>query len=162
MRRSVCVFALALLAACGFSPMYGTSSEEATASRAAIAVEPIGERSGQSLRNILLDRGFGDVPVKDGMKLYVEPLVLTEFDLGLAPDNTATRRQLSVASGMTLKNGDTVLTTRKLTANSTYNVLVSQYGTIVSRQNAEKQVIEELARQIEMHTTLYLKDHSTP
>lgn len=139
--------------------MYGTSGSQATITREAIAVEPIPERYGQMLRNILLDRGFGDVPTSDGYVLSVSPLVTSEFDLGLAPDNTATRRQVTISTTMQIKKAGLILLDRKLTANNTYNVLVSQYGTVVSQQNTSKLVIDELARQIELQSALYMKDH---
>lgn len=138
--------------------MYGTSADTAAANREAIAVQPIAERNGQQLRNILLDRGFGDTPVAGGLTLLVAPLAISETDLGLAPDNTATRRLFSISSGIILKRGNEVLLNRGISATSTYTVLISQYGTLVSRQDAEKQTLTDLARQIEMHTTLYLKD----
>ena len=51
---------------------------------------------------------------------------------------------------------DQVVLTRQLNAVSSYNVLPSEFSTRASEQNAREAILNDLARQIEQHVTLYL------
>lgn len=146
------------LAACGYTPVYapapsadgGKTSPQAEF--AAIYVVPMPDRIGQQLRNELLDKGFS--ADETGTDLVLAEMVATEFDLGLAPDNTATRRQLTLTGRMLMTRDGEALIDRTIVARTTYNVLISQYGTTVSRDSAERQVIGDLVRQIETQVAL--------
>lgn len=126
-----------------------------------ITLATMPDRTGQLLRNTLLDRGFGDADRAGDTKLVFNELSETEIDLGIAPDNTATRRQVTITGVLVITRKGEIILERKLTSRATYNVLVSQYGTIVSKENAQKQAIDDLARQIEIQTTL-LWNNGTP
>ncbi len=143
------------LSACGFSPVYSTKNVSTELSQ--ITVRPIPERTGQLLRNNLLDRGFGTSSQSGALDLKVENLRVTEVDLGIAPDNTSTRRQLTVLGSLRLYEDDKTVLDRQIVARTSYNVLLSQYGTNVSRDNALSLAINDLARQIETHSLLAIK-----
>lgn len=146
---------VALLAACGFEPMYASKTTDVQMGQ--VNVHPIPEREGQQLRNALLDRGFGDAGAPGGYELTIPTIAVSEIDLGIAEDDTATRRQLTMSVGITLSRDGKQLLARTLTGRTTYNVLISQYTTIVSQDAARRIVIEDLARQIETQIVLTLR-----
>ena len=144
--------ALLTITACGFTPMYASKTTNVQMEQ--VNVHPIPEREGQELRNALLDRGFGDSDTAGGLELTIPGVALSEIDLGIAEDNTATRRQLTMSVGLKLSRDGKEILARTLVARTTYNVLVSQYTTLVSQDAARRMVIEDLARQIETQIVL--------
>lgn len=146
---------LLCLSACGFTPVYGDKAVSTELSN--ITVRPIPERIGQILRNNLLDRGFGTSSQTNKIDLIVENLRYSEVDLGIASDNTSTRRQLTVMGTLQLTDKDTIIMSRSVVARTSYNVLLSQYGTNASRDSALNLALNDLARQIETHSLLTIK-----
>lgn len=154
---------LLFLCGCGYEPLYapqasstGTSGTSVQQQFSSIYVMPLAERTGQLLRNDLLDRGFTNNETAS-MALTINNLLAAEVDLGLASDNTATRRQLTLQGRMILTKNGVTIADRDIVTRTTYNVLVSQYGTIVSRDSAIRQAVEDFARQVETHAALLLR-----
>lgn len=147
-------FMIMCVAACGFTPVYDTQNVAGELSQ--VTVRPIPEREGQLLRNNLLDRGFGTLGGGD-IDLAMGTLDVSEIDLGISSDNTSTRRQITVTGQLRLMKKETVILDRLIVARTTYNVLLSQFGTNVSRDNALDLAINDMARQIETQTLLTLK-----
>ena len=90
--------------------------------------------------------------------LTIINLLPTEIDLGISSDNTATRRQLTLQGSLVVTKNGQKIADRALVARAPYNVLISQYATIVARENAERQAVNDLARQIETQIAVLLKD----
>lgn len=161
MRHSLLALLLVFLTACGFHPVYAPSNLD-TNQLSNIKVESMAERSGQQLRNLLLDRGFGDGAAgSNGYSLTVIDFLETEISLGIAKDNTTTRGQLIVTGKLLLsKEGKEVLR-RPLRGSATYTVLVSQYGTIAAEDSARRQSLNDIAQQVETHVTLYMRENES-
>jgi LPS-assembly lipoprotein len=164
MRLLILFTAIFLLSSCGFSPMYGDStSKNNTAiktelSNVDIAIIP--DREGQYLRNALIDRFYiNGIPASPKYRLQINKVTenISNFDVTI--DSEVTRRQLKLITTMfliDLETGKPVLK-RNLQAITSYNVLESEFSTIVTEQSARDAALDDIARQIERNTVLYFK-----
>ena len=151
------------LAACGFQPMYGNHSVSGHNSpRTAlnkIDIEIIPNREGQFLRNALIDRFYsGGYPANAEYILNIKAIQERIFDFDVTIEDEATRRQIELSSSFHLTNKKTgkAVLTRSLKATTSYNVLESEYSTIVTEQSAREAALDDLARKIERDIVLYL------
>ena len=167
--RLFSIFAVLILGACGFSPMYGTNSinNENTAQTTRvqsalndISVAIIPNREGQYLRNALIDRFyFNGTPTSARYNLVVDPIRERTYNFDITRDSEATRRQLELNTTMKLTDrtsGEVVLE-RALNSIASYNVLSSEFSTLVTEQNARDDALSDFARQIEREIALYFK-----
>jgi LPS-assembly lipoprotein len=151
--------ALPLLGGCGFRPVYGDRgvATAPAAALATVAIDTIPERSGQVLRNLLIDRFYADGrPDKPTWRVAVQ-LSMAEEELGILKDATATRARLRLLANYELietSTGKTVYRTFSRAIVS-YNILDAQYGTLISRQDAESRGLTELAEDIRTRLALY-------
>ncbi len=151
-RRSF-LFALfaAGLSGCGFEPLLGRAGDSADAIEelAAIRIEPIPDRSGQVLRNALLDRltPQGQIP---GAR-YVLRIRLQEprQTILLRRDDVISRSSYSAqatfdlrdAQGQRVFSGNSSFTTD-------YEIASSEFATRTSLENARDRVMELVASDI--------------
>ena len=149
------------LSACGFAPVYApaNNNREVTADFAAIQIDVISDRSGQILRNELIDRLNAKGRTTSKYRLNV---ILTEQQIGLAiaRDATLTRTQTIEIGDINLidiQTGKSLLA-RHLSASSTYNVLPSQFSTLVTEQDSKERSLRMLADQITTALSLYFKN----
>lgn len=154
---------LVTLTACGFRPVYGVNRDMPVGVEeklAEVSISNIPDREGQYLRNALIDRFYrAGRPADPGYALSFQPLTenLSELDITKSADTT--RAQLRIETTMTLNDshtGNTVLS-RRLTAITSYNVLGSEFATRVTEDNARKNALDDLARQVEMQLGLYFR-----
>jgi LPS-assembly lipoprotein len=164
MKFFVSMMMLALLAACGFTPMYGSGAGSkglsATQGLDKVEIALIPDQSGVYLRNILIDHFYQDgYPSSPTHILQVTNLKETEADLDITVDSEATRKQIRVTANMALldKTTGAVVVTRQLTAITSHNILGTQFSTRVSENDAREAALADLARQIESQTALYFK-----
>ena len=161
-RKISVLMMLLLLGGCGFSPMYG-SSGQGGGSRdylSQIAIDNIPDRTGQYLRNRLIDRlQSGGMAADPAYTLSVAPVQESRTDLDITKSADATSAQLDLSTTMVLRKtatGESVVT-RSLKATTSYNILSSQFTTRVSEDNARLNALDDLARQIEQQVLLYRK-----
>lgn len=162
MIRAIPLIFCLFLAACGFSPVYGTASHSKNSSAEAnldqISISIIPDREGQYLRNALIDRFYAHgEPKNPSYQLIINKINEQVSDFDITVDSEATRRQLRLTSNLKLvdkKTGEAVLT-RSLLAITSHNVLESEFSTLVTEQSARDAALNELARQVERHLTLY-------
>lgn len=150
------------LAACGFTPLYGTAGDkgQVTAGLTDVYIDNIPDREGQYLRNALIDRFYlTGRPDNALYSLTVAPISESSADLDITKSSDATRAQLRLATRMLLTDRATgkLLLERNLTSITSYNVLQSQFTTRVSEQNARENALDDLARQIEQQLALYFR-----
>jgi LPS-assembly lipoprotein len=162
LRANLFLIAVLLLSACGFSPLYGTHSATEKAGVAAsldqVRIDNIPDRSGQYLRNALIDRFYrGGTPADPRYVLHVTPVYETRTDLDITKSSSATRAQLRLDVEMTLVDhrGGTTVLQRKLIAITSYNILQSQFTTRVSEEAARQSALDDIAGQIERHLALH-------
>lgn len=154
----MCVFFV--LAACGFTPMYGSSGQNAPKVLSNIDIALIPNESGVYLRNLLIDRFYQNgYPQNPDYALNINNITETKTDLDITIESDATRKQIKLTADLQLKDTRTgqVVLSRNLRALTSYNVLDSQFTTRVSEQDARQAALSDLARQIENQVVLYLK-----
>ncbi len=144
---------LFLLAACGFSPIYGSRDGKGAPTTDALSqvfIENIPDENGQKLRNKLMDRMYyGGRPAAPKEILSVA-LTSTEVDLGIQKDATSMLRELTLRATYTLVNKEDAGTLLSGAASSIvlYSKLDAQYGTLAAQRNAYDRAINEVAEQI--------------
>ncbi|PCJ01762.1 MAG: hypothetical protein COB14_03375 [Alphaproteobacteria bacterium] len=154
------------LSACGFEPIYGThmqsnaGQESVQSQLAQVSINGIPDREGQFLRNALIDKFYRDGhPQNPRYTLQIEPINESTVDLDITKSSDATRAQLHLKTSMRLIDEGTgeIVLTRSLRSIASYNVLTSEFATRVSAQNTRENALNDLARQIELQISLYLR-----
>ena len=154
------------LSACGFEPIYGTKmqsnagQESVEGHLAQVKISGIPDRDGQFLRNVLIDKFYRDGrPQNPRYTLQVEPIKERTIDLDITKNSDATRAQLHVSTSIKLVDQETmeIVLKRSIKSIASYNVLTSEFATRVSAQNTRENALNDLARQIELQISLYLK-----
>jgi LPS-assembly lipoprotein len=129
------------LAACGFKPLYGEQGADnaaVTTDLAAIRIEAIPDRIGQKMYNLLYERltpnGKADVP-KYSLHVHIRETV---EELLYERDETATRANLTLRADYELRRieDDEVIAKGTSRSTSGYDILSSQYATLVSKDDA--------------------------
>ena len=158
---------LLLVTACGFRPLYGTTAkvENGTVANtlAQVQIDNIPDRSGQYLRNALMDRFYRNGRPADPLyTLQVTNLSENLTDLDITKSSSATRAQLRLDAEINLidHRGAQTAMKRRLVAITSYNVLNSQFTTRVSEEAARQSALDDLAAQIERHMALFLSGKS--
>lgn len=160
LRAALLLLALLPLAACGFEPLYGNRQQSGDAvfnDFQQIKIATIPERSGQLLRNDLLDRlNYGGEPQQPRYELKVN-LKETEREVLVRADQVATAVDLTLSASyqlVDLSNG-TVLSSASPQSIVRYNVLASPYATLSSAQDARRRAAEQLADDIRTRLGVY-------
>lgn len=132
------------LAACGFEPIHATRPGQAvTGDLASVRIAPIQDRSGQVLRNYLLDRlsPLGQ-PAAARYTLTVR-LIEPRQTLALRRDDVISRVGYSATATFELADAAGKRVTSGTSSFATdYEVTSSEYATLVSQQNARDRVLE--------------------
>jgi len=83
----------------------------------------------------------------------------TRSDLDVTVESEATRRQIRLEAPMTLTDETTgeVVMARTLIAISSYDVIGSQFTTLVGEDDAREAALNDIARQIETQVSLYFR-----
>ena len=157
--RALLLIATLLLAACGFTPIYGKlGNGDVQKNLNNIEISSIPDHQGQQLRNNLIDRFYHDGrPSNPTYTLLVEPILESKTDLDLTKNASATRSQLTIATHMRLidKSNNAILLECPINSSASYDILDSRFTTRVSEDNAEQNALEDMARQIEQQIVLY-------
>lgn len=136
-----------LLAGCGFEPLH--AQRGAVAALPPIRIEPIPERSGQILRNYLLDR----VSPRGEGGAQAHTLVIRLFEprqvLALRRDDVISRMGYSAVASYELIDA---AGKRVVVGNSSYStdyeITNSEFATLAAQQNARDRVLELVADDI--------------
>ncbi len=143
--------ALGFLGGCGFQPLYGKSfAAYGPEEFAAIKIRPIQDRIGQQLHNHLLSLlNPGGRPKKPR---YVLTATVSESvaSLGVRKSAFATRANLTLRINYRLSRipgGGTVVAGKEAIIVS-YNILDSDFATLMAEKNARARAVRELAQAI--------------
>lgn len=148
------------LTACGFEPLYGNRSASGDAAFNdfhQIKVATIPERSGQMLRNELLDRlNYRGEPTQPLYELKIEmkeerrDVLVRSDEIATATDMTltATYQLVDRKDGKVLASGSPRSIVR-------YNVLASPYATLNSAEDARRRAAKQLAEDIRARLGVY-------
>jgi LPS-assembly lipoprotein len=146
---------LTLLQGCGYQPLYGANTPAAQ-QLPLVQINNIPDRLGQQVRNRLIDRFNQDGrPGSPEYTLDIS-LVPTVYELGIALDDSATRAELSLAANYTLRNmqGAAVLS-GSTTAVTNFNILRSQYATLIGEQDAYDRGVAQVSEDITRRVSLF-------
>jgi LPS-assembly lipoprotein len=162
MRRRI-FFATALpgaLASCGFQPLYGAYQDGSIVDDfASIKILPIQNRSGQILRNYLLDgltpRGEPERPTYRLRVTLIEPRAT---NLGISRTDAVVRYSYSTTAVFSLEDrSGNVLTRDGISSVSSYEVTNSEYATFASRGNAADRVLEDISHEMKARLAVWFR-----
>jgi LPS-assembly lipoprotein len=145
------------LSGCGFRPIYGEAAK-ADERLNQVDIALIRDRSGQQLRNYLIDRMYlNGRPDRPEYDLSIS-LAEVQVDLGIQKDATATRSQITIAATyvLTSRAERKLLTTGSVRQLSSYNVLPSEYATLVAEQDARERTLRAIGDDIVLRLSLFL------
>ena len=151
---------LLALQGCGFQPLYGDRpGATAIQNLAAINIAIIRDRTGQLLRNELLDRmNPKALNVAPQYSLSVD-LTESRQNLAVRRDDTATLANLILSANYTLtaNTGDELLTGTVRSFNS-YNISSSDFATLAAETDARARAARDLADGITIRISVFLAD----
>ena len=155
--------ALSVLAGCGFTPLYGAHSANhapAVISQfAAIEIPPLPDRIGQQMRNLLIDALHPNGAAGDYRYRLSVAITKAIVNLGLQQNSTSTRGQVRITVKYSLvdeQSGKTLLT-ETLRTSTGYNILINQFSSVLSQEDAEAQGLQQLSEDMTQHLALYFK-----
>lgn len=148
-----------LVSACGFQPLYADRQDKRSVAEdfADVKILPISNRSGQILRNELIDRMNPNGQPSDAKYNLEVRQSVAKQTLGIRIDETATRanmqfsasfRLIEVSSGAVVYKSSTAATT-------SYNIVSSDYGTISAERDARKRGSLLIAESITVRLAAY-------
>ena len=156
------VLAPLLATACGFRPLYGdigTGRDTATV-LAEVAVEIIADRTGQQLRNELLDRlNPRGRPANPVYRLRVTLQESTQR-LAIRRDDTATLASLTLTAGfelISLSQSEAVLSGNVRSVNS-FDISEEEFATVSAERDARTRAATDLADGITARIAVFLAD----
>ena len=161
--------ALVALAGCGFKPLYGengaTGSPGVQSWLSQVSINPIRSRTGQILRNELIDRmNPRGQPGGGASYSLVIRLNATKQELGIRRDETATRANLILTANfeMTERSSGAVILRGISRSITSYNILDNEYSTLVAERNAQARGADQLAQDITTRLALYFNRTKRP
>ena len=155
------------LAGCGFHPLYGSGSgkpggddPKALAELQQVRVDTIADRQGQELRNFLIDDIHGEGVPPPATHDLVISYTESQVDLGLSNNAVTTRGQLTISATFRLKDSQTgvVQTSGVAQEIRAYNILTSEFATILSRDAAESRALQSAADDIATRLAFYFEN----
>jgi LPS-assembly lipoprotein len=162
MRTSFALLALCLgLAGCGYHALYGErATAVSTEDLARVYVAGIPDREGQILRNDLIVRlNPNGEPSRPTYTLTVG-LSVASTGVSLSRDNTTSRTSITTTAKYTLVDSATGKALFSATSRATdaYDVLISDYATLVSRDDAVARAIREVSDDVRTRLAVYFQD----
>jgi LPS-assembly lipoprotein len=157
--------ALTGLSACGFHSVYGGHSSDGSPVSEQlnqVAIDSIPDRTGQMLRNDLIDRMYGKGrPALPAYHLSVT-LRTSQEDLGILANATTALAAVHAFGDYTLKdaNGKT-LTKGSAQSTASYDKLTSMYASQAAQDGALERTVREVSEQITARLSLYFSEKPT-
>jgi LPS-assembly lipoprotein len=141
-----------LLSGCGFRPLYLKGKQNPQPDLTAIEIRPIVDRKGQILRNLLLDQLMPKGPSAHSAYVLKVGVDFSLRDLGVRHNDRATRALMKVTATYSLKRkqDETLLFSGTSQANSGYDILDSDFATLVAEKDALQHSLETIARDIKL------------
>ena len=145
--------------ACGFQPLYSHSGKAGAAALGSVKVLNIKNRSGQKLRNYLLERmSPGQIQTKKLYSLQVQ-IRETKSNLNIRKDGSATRAILSISAKFVLTpNANGKSFHGSVVSESSYNALDSHFATLSAENDARNRALRTIAEEIRLRVATALKN----
>lgn len=152
---------LLLLSGCGYKPLYATDSGDTgrAADLSEVAVAPIEGRLGNTVRAYLLNQVAPYGQQKSVLYRLDVALEADRIELAVQRDRTATRFDIRLRATVrlvSLKANDVVFTSATQSSAS-YDVVTSDFATLVAERDAENRVAEQISVEIATHIALFLE-----
>ena len=155
--KILCVLAAAapVLAACGFTPLYGKPG--VTSSLAAIQVATPEGRTGELIREHLDDVLARDTSTPPAYRMALS-LGEQRYPRGVRVDNVATRYEYVLVAAYSLTEITTgaVAKTGRVRVEVTYDSADQPYASVAAQQDAQDRAASEAARRIELELAAWL------
>jgi hypothetical protein len=161
--RKMCYVALcsALLASCGFRPLYAPIQyADGTSALDDVWIETIPNENGIILRNYLLDSFYSNgYPERARYNLKIT-LWESVRNADIQRNDTTTRVQLVVLANYTLQDRVTnqVIESKQIRSLVNYNILLSNYTTLVTHKDARDRGLRDIADKIQTRISMVLGD----
>lgn len=150
---------ISTLGGCGYRPLYASGAGgDIGGGLAAVKIGLIPNRTGQQLRNILLDRlNPRGEPSQPLYKLEIA-ILPSRQELGVRRDDTSSRANLILDGEYRLldANNGRVLFEAKSRRVASYNISDDDFSTISAAAAARRRVAQELADEIVVRIAVYL------
>jgi len=153
---------LSLPAGCGWQPLYGRTSASADGNAAPVLAEvhiqPIADRVGQDLYNMLRDRmNPGGAPSDPRYDLAVDVRQSAIQEL-IEPNQTASRIALTLFANFKLyeRGKNTSIFKGQARSTTTYDVLTDPYASVASASDARRRGAQSLADEISNRLAIFL------
>ncbi len=155
--------ALAGVAACGFEPLYGRKDNGSVVDDlAAVRIDLIPDRSGQILRNYLLDdlnpRG------QAANAAYTLSIRITEprQEVGLQRNDTVTRYAYGVSASFSLRDvrGVSVMSGSSASGTS-FEISDSEFATVSNQASARDRLMQQISSDIREQLAVYFSNRRT-
>lgn len=166
---AIAIFGVLVLTGCGFKPLYGesgvTGKSIVQTSLQQVSINPIKSRTGQILRNYLIDR-MNPSGQPGGSAAYSLAITIgiQKQELGIRRDETATRANLIMTATYVIQeraSGATIFRATSRTVTS-YNILDEEFATVIAERNARSRGAEQLADDITTRVALYFNRTKRP
>jgi LPS-assembly lipoprotein len=156
---SVLAAALVAGAGCGFKPLYGGGEQNPTVVELnRIEIGQIPDRVGQELRNNLIDRMSSDPSGALALYHLLVELNQRRSALAIQFDDSITRYNLTMTAYFSLSELATgeVIYENGARATGSYNVVDSDFATLVSEQDAVKRAVREIGEEVVTLLSVFL------
>jgi LPS-assembly lipoprotein len=116
------------------------------------------------LRKNLIDRFYTHgAPADPAYRLVISAITEHTTNLDININSEATRAELRLTATMTLRDrNENILLKRELITVTSYNILSSQFTTLVSQEKVRENAINDLAQQVENQLALYFAREHQP
>lgn len=157
---TVLFIAASLVTGCGFRPLYQKAETDSgtTVVLDKVSIASIDGTIGQQLRNELIDRFYHHGYPSNAPYILTINLRETTRDIVIQKDDVTSRAQIVVIAHYSLTEKETRQEISKGVVRSvgSYNILGSQYATVVTRDTARDLALKELADKMALRVAALL------
>jgi LPS-assembly lipoprotein len=149
-----------VLVGCGYQPLYGDRANAVTSEDLALVyIAPVSDRSGQQLRNFLLEELNANGQPSRPIYTLTIGLSVVSTGVSLSRDNTTSRTSITATAKYSLSEtaSGKVLFSSTSRGTDAYDVLVSDYGTLVSQDDATKRALREVSSDMRTQIAVYFR-----
>ena len=152
------ILACWITAGCGFQPLLGAYKHSPAINEFAyVHVAPIKDRIGQQLRNELLHQLHASAPRNRAKYKLVSTLREGTQTLAVRKSAFATRANLTVTASFHLiaEGNDTPVLSATEKTTVSYNILDSEFATLIAQKNAQERAIKSLGKSIVVRLAVF-------
>lgn len=149
------------LGGCGFKPLYGSVDRKLENALAGIEVGPIPDRLGRDVRNALIKDLRQPAAGSQSLRYRLEVgLTQTVQGVAIQDDDSITRFNFKLIADfrLTRKSDDGMIVQDKVQTVAAYNVVDSEYATLIARRDVEERAAREIAEKIRVRLSLILAE----